>query len=127
MPGKAIVLKYKKGVAKSNSEKSLILVIGEENEIITNYEHEKIDNGNTYTIRTYKEGNEWFNAEVDKNTEEIISFSFSSKVMNKMTFWECAKMAVGACVNDGECAFMCGIVWEYCLGSIGLACAYASL
>ena len=39
---------------------------------------------------------------------------------------ECAKMAVSACVNDGGCAFMCGIVWQYCLGSIGLACAYVA-
>ena len=80
---------------------------------------------NSATIKTYKENIEWFVAEVDKNTDEIISFNFNSNA--NMSFWECAEMAVGACVNDGECAFICGIIWQYCLGSIGLACAYVSL
>ena len=72
-----------------------------------------------YTIKTFKEGQEWFTAEVDKKTEQIISFNFSSNISAEMSFWECAEMAVGACVNDGECAFICGIIWQYCLGSIG--------
>lgn len=125
LTGKSIVLKYKSENNKTNYEKSLILVVNNEDEIITNYEHEKIDNGNSYTIKTYKENIEWFVAEVDKNTDEIISFNFNSNA--NMSFWECAEMAVGACVNDGECAFICGIIWQYCLGSIGLACAYVSL
>ena len=127
LPGKAIVLKYKQ-FNKSNSEKSLILVVGEANEVITEYEHEKIDQGDNYTIKTLKEGLEWFTADIDKDTEEIIRLNFSPNVdSKKMSFLECAEMAVGSCVNDGECAFICGIVWQYCLGSIGLACAYVTI
>ncbi len=125
LPGKSIVLKYKNGNNKTHYEKSLIIVVDNKNKIITSYEHEKFDNGKTYIVKTFKEGIEWFIAEVDKDTDKLINFSFNKNV--KMSFWECAEMAVSSCVNDGECAFICGIIWEYCLGAIGLACAYVAI
>ena len=103
------------------------MVVDGENKIITNYEHEKIDNGKTYIVKTFKEGIGWFTAEVEKDTERILDLAFDRTDSARMPFWECAEMAVGACVDDGECAFMCGIIWQYCLGSIGLACAYGAL
>ncbi len=128
LPGKSIVLNYTNKIERSNSVKSLILVVSEENEIITYYGHEKIDNGKFYTVNTYKEDKKWFVADVDKESEEIIKINFVADNTGKdVTFWECAEIAVSACVNDGSCAFICGITWQYCLGSIGLACAYVSI
>ncbi len=127
LPGKTIVLNYKNDGVKDISERAIILVVNEDNEIITNYKHKKIDYGSYYTVKTYIEGNKWFNAKIKKDCEEIIEFNLKSGVSLKTSFRECAETAVKACVNDGECAFICGILWKYCLGSIGLACAYHAI
>jgi len=63
---------------------------------------------------------------IDKLTEEIVSFESnvsSFRTSEKMGFWECVEVAVSSCVSDGECGFICGIIYRYCLGAIGTACA----
>lgn len=118
LEGKALVLSY-----KNDPEKSFIFIVYGNNEITTWFKHEKIDYENSFMVKTYIEQNEWFIAEVDKNTEELISFNLLTH-SNAKSWWECASSAVSACANDGECAFMCGLVAKYCLGAIGIACLF---
>ena len=40
------------------------------------------------------------------------------------TFGGCAETLGDACIGDNGCAFMCGIMWQYCLGAGAAACAY---
>lgn len=39
-------------------------------------------------------------------------------------FIRCFRTALNACLQDPECAFLCGIVWKQCLSAIAAACAY---
>ena len=132
LDGKGIVLTYA-DEDKSGSELSLILATDEDNKLITYYEHDRRDRGDTYEIRVYHEGVAWFSAEVDKNTEEIINFViFETKSDNDseeegVGFYDCLGIAISACLDDSQCAFMCGIMWKYCLSSIALACALVSI
>ncbi len=131
LDGKGIVLTYA-DEDKSGSELSLILATDEDNKLITYYEHDKRDLGDTYEVTVYYEGVAWFYAEVQKNTEEIINYTiFEIKSGGDddggITFSECMGAAIGACLDDPECAFMCGILWKWCLSSIALACALVAL
>lgn len=133
LEGKSIVLSYDNVPEKDDSEVSLILIADEENRVMTHYEHIKKDAGSAYLITVYNEGVEWFVSTVDKATDEVLDFSFGSSLKKGgdeeeqgMTFAECALMAIEACVEDAGCAFMCGVMWKYCLGAIALACLVVS-
>ena len=131
LEGKAVVLTYD-DEEKNEDELSLILVADEENKLITYYEHDRKDMGSTYQVTVYYEGHAWLFAEVEKSTEEVINYTiFDTKSDddddNGVSFFECMGAAVGACLDDPECAFLCGILWKWCLGSIALACALVAI
>lgn len=133
LKGKGIILTYD-DENKNCDELSLILVANEDNKLITYYEHDKKDHGDTFEVTVYHEGNAWFYAEVQKNTEKILNYTiFGAKSGGGdddgggISFSECMGAAIGACLDDPECAFMCGILWKWCLSSIALACALVAL
>ncbi len=130
--GKGIVITYGSG-SKNRDELSLILAADENNKLITYYEHERRDLGDTYAVTVYHEGIAWFAAEVDAEAEDVIDhivFNTKSGGNNEsegVSFSECLGIAIGACLDDSQCAFMCGIMWKYCLSSIALACALVAM
>ncbi len=131
LEGKAVVLTYD-DEDKDGDELSLILVADEENELITFFEHDRKVLGDTYQVSIYLEGAMWLYALLDKDTEDILDFSFyggksTDNEEESMTFNECVAMAVTACLDDPECAFICGIIWKYCLGSIAIACFFTTM
>lgn len=132
LEGKAIVLTYDQ-TDKSSRELSLILVAKEDNKLITYYEHEKKDKGQAYHVSIYYEGRELLFAVVDKETEEVLQYTLFNVKSDEednsggVSFSECVGTAVAACLDDPECAFMCGIIWKWCLGSIALACLLVAL
>jgi len=132
LDGVGIVITYD-GDEKNGDELSLILAADEHNKLITYYEHDRRDRGDTYEVRVYHEGVAWFSAEVDKNTEEIINYvifetkSDDDSEEEGIGFYDCLGIAISACLDDSQCAFMCGILWKYCLSSIALACALVAI
>ncbi len=138
--GKAIIINYNTGkkntVLKKSDEISdtvnaVMLLVSDSNQVMGNIEYNKIAVGDFYFVKTQANGIDWFTAKVNKKTKKISNLKFynmkTSLSKAKPTFAECAKTAIEACVGDGMCAFECGIVWEYCLPAIGLACLYVSL
>lgn len=122
--GKSFVLDYK-GDDHLYSN-SLILIFDENNDITSfiNYSKEQY-NEYISIIKTDINEEKWFRAEINNLTDEIINIEVYGEKEEKTldNFVDCVKIAVTSCVNDGECAFICGIIWKYCLGSIGIACA----
>lgn len=42
-------------------------------------------------------------------------------------FIDCFRTALYACLQDPECAFLCGILWRQCIAAIAAACAYHTI
>ncbi len=132
LDGKGIVITYG-NETKNGDDLSLILAADENNKLITYYEHEKRCLGDTYEVTVYHEGIAWFAAEVDTEAEDVINHvifetkSGGNNGSEGISFSECLGIAISACLDDSQCAFMCGIMWKYCLSSIALACALVAM
>ncbi len=131
LEGSSIVLTYE-DADKNSDELSLILVADEENELITYMEHNRMIQGDTEQVYIYLEGQMWLSALLDSETEDVLDFSFhggksdDDEQEESWTFAECLDITVSACLEDPSCAFICGIIWKYCLGSIALACYFST-
>ncbi len=127
LEGKSIVVGYNDPAEKDGTESSLILLADQDNQRLTYYEHIRKDMGQTYKVRIYHEGREWLVSTVDKHSGEVLEISYLNSSKNededeKISFNECAKIAIDSCVEDKSCAFTCAVLWKYCLGAIALAC-----
>lgn len=127
MPGKTFILNFS-NEGNYNSH-SLIVVVGLEDEIISAIEYVKVENNDTYSVSLNYGSFEFLTAEISKEGDTMLNYNFKTNPKGRMaTSWgECMETAASACVSDGECAFLCGIIWQYCIGALVTACTYIAL
>lgn len=124
LEGNAIVLTKKEVSEPNNVKENLILLVDSNFELISYTERfeSSVEDG-MYTVKVKQEGSDLFEADVSSETGEIINYRNQADI----GFWECLSVVADACIQDSECAFLCGIIFEYCLGAIVLACLYVSI
>ena len=81
---------------------------------------------NLYTIEVQNNGDEYFGASFFVDFSKHSISPSNSPICYGPTLGEdiaeCVAIAMSACINDPECAFLCGYTFEYCIGATILAC-----
>lgn len=113
---------------KSNYDivKTTLLFLDDEQNIIDYAIHEQIAKEFTLEINIYNSQKKVINTIVDKETFEILEVNYLND-SSKGGWSACASCAAKSCANDGECAFICGIIWKECLSAIAVACLFSDL
>ncbi len=118
LTGKSVVIDYED--RSENLDKSLIFILSENNNVDTYLKYNIRWENEIGYVDVTTEDKSFMSAEVS-SSYEVINLSFN-KIHGDGSYLDCLDGAVSACVNDGECAFICGIIWKYCLGAVATAC-----
>ncbi len=108
------------------NETTFILFMNQNKKIVDYAIFEKIENNVIDEINIYNNFGKFLTVSINNETNEMVSAEIF-KSGAKGSWSNCVECAVSSCVNDGECAFMCGIVYKQCLGAIGVACLFSDL